>query len=492
MYRTGMPGHSHPFDLLVIGAGSAGVRASRVAASLGARVAIVESGALGGTCVNLGCIPKKLMVYGAHFHDEVEEAAAFGWSVGKPVHDWRVLIANKDREIARLNGVYQKLLEDRGVRILRGRAVLRGPHEVDVHAADGVSARHGADRILVATGGRPIRPRIEGSELAMVSDDVFHLGAMPRRLLVQGGGYIAVELAGVFHGYGAKVTLAHRGPLFLRGFDRDVRTHLDAEMRKKGIDLRFHHDLARIERTAEGALRVSPTSGEALEVDAVLAAIGRTPNTAGLGLAEVGVSLDRDGAIQVDETFRTSVPSIYAVGDVVARIQLTPVALAEGSIVARNLYGGADVRADYRDVPSAVFSSPPVGTVGLTEEEARAELGGVDVYRSVFTPLKATMTGGTQKTLMKIIVERATDRVVGVHVVGADASEIIQGFAVAMKCGATKAQLDATIGIHPTAAEELVTMREPIAHREQEPLHGETPRERRIVHHRWADVESRS
>ena len=480
------------FDLFVIGAGSAGVRASRVAASLGARVAVAECSALGGTCVNLGCIPKKLMVYGAHFHDEVEEAAGFGWRVEKPEHDWRLLIANKDKEIARLNGVYEKLLVDRGVRILRGRAVVRGPHDVEVNSDDGATARFSAENVLVATGGYPVRPTFEGCEHVMVSDDVFHLPSMPKRILIVGGGYIAVEFAGVFSGYGAQVTLAHRGPLFLRGFDRDVREHLHAEMGRKGIDIRFKTAVARIEKLSSGALRVSFNSGDSIEVDAVLSAIGRKPRTQGIGLAEVGVSLDKGGSVHIDERFRTSVPSIYAVGDVVARIDLTPVALAEGTIVARNLFGGGDLRADYRDVPSAVFSTPPIGTVGLDEEEARAEHPEIDVYRSVFKPLKATMTGGAGKTLMKIIVDRATDRVLGVHMVGADAAEIVQGFAVALKCNATKKQLDATIGIHPTAAEELVTMRDLAAVQVREPIHGEEPRARRIVHHRWEDAETRS
>jgi len=477
-------------DLFVIGAGSGGVRAGRFAASLGARVAMAEDGPLGGTCVNVGCIPKKLMVYGSHFHEDMEDAAGFGWRVERPVHHWETLIANKDKEIRRLNGVYQKLLEDRGVEIVRGKATLAGPHEVDVDVGGGARRRFTAEHILVATGGKPVRPTVEGGAHVLLSDDIFRLGERPRRILIVGGGYIAVEFAGLFNGYGSKVTLVHRGPLFLRGFDRDVRQHLDTEMRKKGIELRFKADIARIDKMADGSLRVTLTGGQTIDVDAVLAAIGRIPRTDGLGLDAAGVTLDAHGAILVDERFRTKVPSIYAIGDVIARIQLTPVALAEGMIVARNLFGGADARADYHDVPSAVFSSPPIGTVGLTEEEARAEHGDIVVYRSVFTPLKSTMTGRGDKILMKLVVHRATDRVVGVHVVGAEAAEIVQGFAVAMKCGATKKQLDATIGIHPTAAEELVTMREAAPDRETAPLSGEAARPRKIVHHRWEDPES--
>jgi glutathione reductase (NADPH) len=477
------------FDFFVIGGGSGGVRAARIAAGLGAKVGLCEAGDLGGTCVNVGCVPKKLFTYGAHFAAECREAAGYGWTVAPPTHDWRKLIANKDAEIKRLNGVYQRLLEGRGVHILRGRGVLRGPNEVVVTGPDGVSTAVRAKKILVATGGRPVRPSIPGAEHVYVSDDMFHLPAMPKRILVVGGGYIAVEFAGILAGYGAAVTQVHRGGLFLRGFDRDVRAHLASEMRKKGIDLRFHRDLVEVVRTSAGALQCRLDDDSTLEVDAVLAAIGRVPNTAELGLDAAGVTVDERGAIRVDERFRTSAPSIYAVGDVVDRIQLTPVALAEGMLVAQNLFGGTDRRPDYEAIPSAVFSDPPIGTVGLTEEEARAERGAVDIYKSTFTPMKQTMTGHDEKTLMKLVVERATQRVLGVHMVGPDAGEIIQGFAVALKCGATKAQLDSTIGIHPTAAEELVTMRErcPDPDHDLEVAHKEAPRTRLIVHHRWED-----
>jgi len=489
---------SHDLDLFVIGAGSGGVRGARVAASLGARVAVAEERFLGGTCVNVGCIPKKLFSYGAHARDDIEDARAYGWDVAEPTLDWPRLITNKDREIARLNGVYQRLLEGRGVEVLLGRATLEDEHTVAVTAPDGTVTRRTAKHILVATGGSPVRPSFPGAELAMVSDEVFYLPKRPDRLLVIGGGYIAVEMAGIFQGYGAQVTLAYRGALFLRGFDRDVRTHLDAEMRHRGIDLRFRAEVASLTRRPDGAIDAALTTGETLVVDAVLAAIGRTPNARGLGLEAAGVQLDERGAVRVDGRFRTSARSIYAVGDVIDRVQLTPVALAEAMIVAHNLFGGAKRTPDYEFIPSAVFSTPPVGTVGLTEDEARAEAlargGAVDIYRSTFTPLKHTLTGRREKTLMKLVVERDTDRVVGVHVVGPDAGEIVQGFAVALKLGATKAQLDGTIGIHPTAAEELVTMRE----RCPDPDHsvsvdhlaqGAAPR-RGIAQHRWEDSEA--
>lgn len=480
---------SEQYDLLVVGAGSGGVRAARVAASLGAKVAVCEDGALGGTCVNVGCVPKKLMVLGAHFAEEQRDAAGFGWNVTPATHDFAKLIESKDREINRLNGVYQRLLEGRGVRIVRGHGRLVSRGEIEVVAADGTTTTLRAKNVLLAVGGRPLRPSFPGAEHVMVSDDVFRLTALPRRLLVIGGGYIAVEFAGVFHGYGSEITLVHRGGLFLNGFDREVRAHLDEEMRKRGIDLRFRRQVARVGRLDSGALRVTLDDGTELEVDAILAAIGRAPRTEGLGLEEAGVQTDARGAVRVDATFRTSAPNVYAVGDVIDRVALTPVALAEGTIVATNLFGGRAVDVRYEGVPSAVFSSPPIGTVGLTEEEARAEHGAVDIYKSTFTPLKQTLAGGSDKTLMKLVVDRATDRVLGVHMVGPDAGEIVQGFAVALTCGATKAQFDATIGIHPTAAEELVTLRErcPDPTHDVVVIHGDKPKSRRVVHHRWED-----
>jgi glutathione reductase (NADPH) len=484
-----MPTDSESFDLLVIGAGSGGVRAARVAANLGAKVAICEDGALGGTCVNVGCIPKKLMVLGAHFADEQRDAAGFGWQVTPATHDFAQLMANKDREIARLNGVYQRLLEGRGARVIRGHARIVAAGVVEVAGPEGVTTTFRAKHILCAVGGRPVRPTFPGAEHVLVSDDVFGLRALPKRLLVIGGGYIAVELGCVFHGFGSQVTLVHRGRLFLNGFDGDVRTHLDGELRKRGVGLRFNRHVERVERVDAETLRVKLDDGELLEVDAVLAAIGRQPRTHGLGLENLGVRTDARGAILVDQTFRTSVPGIYAVGDAIDRIALTPVALAEGTLVATNLFGGGASPASYENVPSAVFSNPPIGSVGLTEEEARAERGAIDIYKSTFTPLKQTLAGGSEKTLMKLVVERESGRVLGVHMVGADAGEIVQGFAVALKCGATKAQFDATLGIHPTAAEELVTLREACAEPNHDvvTIHLDPPKARRIVHHRWED-----
>jgi glutathione reductase (NADPH) len=486
-YADPMSDDAEKYDLFVLGAGSGGVRAARVAASLGAKVAICDDGPLGGTCVNVGCIPKKLMVFGAHFAEEQREAAAYGWQVTPATHDFARLMANKDREIARLNGVYQRLLEARGVRIVQGRGRLVAGDTVEVRAADATSTAFHARNILCAVGGRPLRPDFPGAEHVLVSDDVFRLQRRPERLLVIGGGYIAVELAGVFLGYGSRVTLVHRGSLFLNGFDGDVRAHLDREMRGRGVDLRFRRQVTSVERLASGALRVSLDDGETLEVDAVLAAIGRAPRTAELGLDDVGVRTDERGAILVDETFRTSVPGVYAVGDAINRIALTPVALAEGMFVANRLFGAQEGELGYDAVPSAVFSSPPVASVGLTEEEAREAHDAVDIYKSTFTPLKQTLCQSSEKTLMKLVVERRSGRVLGVHMVGNDAPEIVQGFAVAVKCGATKAQFDATLGIHPTAAEELVTLRE----RSVDPTHDlvavleDPPKRRHIVHHRW-------
>jgi glutathione reductase (NADPH) len=476
------------YDLFVIGAGSGGVRAARVAADLGAKVAVCDDGPIGGTCVNVGCIPKKLMVLGAHFADEQREAAAFGWQVTPAAHDFAQLMANKDREIARLNGIYERLLLTRGVRVLRGRGRLVAPDAVSVRAENGSETTFRADNVLCAVGGRPLRPTFPGAEHVLISDDVFELRARPNRLLVIGGGYIAVELAGVFQGYGSAVTVVHRGRLFLNGFDGDVRAHLDREMRKRGTDLRFRCRVERVERLSSGALRVTLDDGESLEVDAVLAAIGREPRTDRLGLDDVGVQTDERGAILVDATFRTSIPGVYAVGDAINRIALTPVALAEGMFVARKLFGSAREELSYEGVPSAVFSSPPIASVGATEEEAREAHDAIDIYKSTFTPLKQTLCQSSEKTLMKLVVERETGRVLGVHMVGHDAPEIIQGFAVALKCGATKAEFDLTLGIHPTAAEELVTLREPSVDPTHElvSLQDDPPKRHRIVHHRWA------
>jgi len=444
------------YDLFAIGAGSGGVRASRVSASLGARVAVAEQSELGGTCVNLGCIPKKLFVYACHFRDDFEDAASFGWSLGSRRFDWPTLIANKDREIARLNGVYRQLLADAGVALIEGRARVCDAHSVEVGGRTITAAN-----ILIATGSRPSLPEIPGIELAITSDQAFHLRELPRRALVVGGGYIAVEFAGIFHTLGVETTQLYRGPLFLRGFDDDARRFLAAEMRERGLDLRFEANVASVEKAA-GGLRATLEDGSLLESDAILYATGRVPRTRGIGLEEAGVALDAKGAVRVDAYSRSSVPSIWAIGDATDRINLTPVAIAEGICVAQTLFGGAPMKPDHAGVPSAVFSQPPLGTVGLSEAAAREVYGEVSVYRSSFRALKHTLTGRPERTLMKLVVDRGSDQVVGVHMVGADAAEIVQGFAVALKCGATKAQFDATIGIHPTAAEEFVTMRDPV------------------------------
>ena len=447
---------TYDFDLFVIGAGSGGVRASRMAAGFGARVAVAESSRLGGTCVNLGCVPKKLMVYASTFSAAAEDARGFGWTVPQPTFDWATLITNKDREIARLNGIYRELLEGAGVRIMEGRARLRDRHTVEV---DGTVVT--ADRILVSTGGRPFKSEIPGNELSITSDEIFHLDRQPERVVIAGGGYIAVEFAGILNGMGSEVTLVYRGPLFLRGFDVDVRSTLAEEMRKRGIDLRFDTLIDRIERTGSG-LVATTNHGDVLETDQILSAMGRLPNTAGLGLEKIGVELSDRGAVVVNEYLESSVPGIYALGDCIDRIALTPVALAEGMALAETLFNNNPTVVDYADVPSAVFSQPPIGTVGLTEPQARDQGFDVIIYRSSFRPMVHTLSGRDERTMMKLVVDRPSDRVLGVHMVGSDAGEIVQGMAVALKAGATKSAFDSTIGIHPTAAEEFVTMRTPI------------------------------
>jgi glutathione reductase (NADPH) len=447
---------SYDFDLFVIGAGSGGVRASRISAGYGARVAIAEASDLGGTCVNLGCVPKKLMFYAASFSAAAEDAAGFGWTVPQPTFDWATLIANKDLEIERLNGIYRNLLEASGVRIIEGRAKLLDRHTV---AVDG--ERYTAENILIATGSRPWIPQIPGAELGITSNQVFHLEKQPRKIIIMGGGYIAVEFAGIFHGLGSEVMLNYRGPVFLRGFDDDIRVTLAEEMRKRGIELRFNSVVDRIECKGD-RYAVTLSSGEVAETDELLCAIGRVPNTTGLGLEDVGVELNDRGAVVVNEHLQSSVPGIYAIGDVIDRITLTPVALAEGMAIAETLFNDNPTEVDYTNVPSAVFSQPSVGTVGLTEAEARQGDFDVEIYRSTFRPMVHTLSGRNEKTMMKLVVDRATDRVLGVHMVGHEAGEIIQGMAVALKAGATKTTFDRTIGIHPTAAEEFVTMRTPV------------------------------
>jgi len=444
------------FDLFVIGAGSGGVRAARMAAAAGARVAVAESSRLGGTCVNLGCVPKKLMVYASAFSAAAADAAGFGWSVPPPRFDWTTLMANKDREIERLNGVYRNLLERAGVKIVEGRATFRDRHTIEVG-----NELFSADTILVATGSRPFKNPIPGAELGITSDQVFHLERQPKKILVTGGGYIAVEFAGIFNGLGSEVVLNYRGPLFLRGFDDDVRNALAQEMRKRGIDLRFDTTVDRID-SKNGRIEALLSSGETVEADQMLCATGRVPNTAGLGLEQIGVELDQRGAVIVNDHLESSVPGIFALGDVIDRIALTPVALAEGMAFVETAIKGNPTVVDYANVPSAVFSQPAIGTVGLTEFEARSEGFDVVIYRSIFRPMVHTLSGRDEKTTMKLVVDGPSDRVLGVHMVGPEAGEIIQGIAIALKAGATKATFDRTIGVHPTAAEEFVTMRTPV------------------------------
>ena len=444
------------YDLFTIGAGSGGVRASRVSAGLGARVAVAEERYLGGTCVNAGCIPKKLLVYASHFREDFEDAAGFGWQVPSREFTWNELLANKDREIARLNGVYADLLDDAGVERIEGRARVLDPHTVEV---DG--RRVTAENILVATGGWPVVPPVPGAEHAITSNEAFHLEQLPNRVIVVGGGYIAVEFAGIFQGLGSQVVQLYRGPLFLRGFDDDVREVLAEEMRKKGVDLRFDARVIRIERVGDG-VRAHLDDGTALDADCILYATGRAPLTADLGLEAAGVSLGPRGEVIVDAFSRSTVPSIWAIGDVTDRVNLTPVAIREGMALARTLFAGEPTAADRSGVPSAVFSQPAVGTVGLTETEARELHGEVDVYRSRFRTLKHTLTGRGETALLKLVVEPLSDRVLGCHMVGPEAGEIVQGLGIALKCGATKAQFDATVGIHPTTAEEFVTLREKV------------------------------
>ncbi|MBC5768512.1 glutathione-disulfide reductase [Ramlibacter albus] len=451
---------SFDLDLFVIGGGSAGVRAARMAAQRGARVALAEAADLGGTCVNVGCIPKKLYSYAAHFADDFRDAAGFGWHVGETRFDWDVLKANRAAEIQRLNGVYQNLLVSAGVRILTGWATLCDAHTVQVSTATG-EERFTAKHILVATGGRPSVPQFPGSEFVLTSDSMFDLEPFPKRLLVVGGGYIACEFASIFNGLGARVTQLYRGEQVLRGFDDDVRQHVAQEMRKQGVDLRTKLDVASIEK-ADGALLVKLIDGSTVEAGTVLYATGRVPNVAGLGLEAVGVAQGKDGAVKVDDAYRSSVASVYAAGDVIARVQLTPVALGEAMVIVDHLFGEGRRTLGYEFIPTAVFTHPNIGTVGFTEAQAREKFGEVKVFRSEFKPLMHTLSGSGERTLMKLVVDAKSDRVVGLHMVGADAGEVVQGFAVAMKAGATKAVFDSTVGIHPTAAEEFVTMREPV------------------------------
>jgi glutathione reductase (NADPH) len=430
------------------------VRASRVSGSYGARVAIAEPGRFGGTCVNVGCIPKKLFSYAAHWREDFQLARAYGWTVGEARFDWPTLLANKDREIARLNGVYERVLVNAGVEIHRARATVIGPNEVEI---DG--ARRTAKQILVATGSWPQLPAIPGIEHAITSNEAFHLERLPRRAVVVGGGYIALEFASIFHGLGVDTTLSYRGKRLLRGFDAELGTRIAEEMSSKGVAIRFGCEPAAL-RKQSGEIEIEFTDGSIQRTDLVMFATGRRPNTAKLGLESAGVELAADGAVIVNKYSASSVPSIHAVGDVTNRINLTPVATAEAMWLARTLFRGEPTPIDHENVPTAVFANPNLATVGLSEEKARERFGAVDVYKTSFRALKLTMSEQQERTFMKLVVDRASQRVVGAHMIGADAGEVIQGIAIAVKLGATKAEFDATIGIHPTAAEEFVTMRE--------------------------------
>ncbi|RYF41423.1 MAG: glutathione-disulfide reductase [Comamonadaceae bacterium] len=445
------------YDFFVIGGGSGGVRAARMAAQRGARVALAEAAAMGGTCVNVGCIPKKLYSYAAHYADAFHEAAGFGWEVAPPRFDWARLKTNRAAEITRLNGIYEQLLAGAGVQILRGWAELVDGHTVQVRTESGVqrvTARH----ILVATGGTPSVPDFPGREHVLTSDSMFDLPVFPKRLVVVGGGYIACEFASIFQGLGAQVTQLYRGEQVLRGFDDEVRAFIAAEMRKTGVDLRLHADVAAVVRGAQG-LELALADGSTLGADTVLYATGRVPNVNGLGLEAAGVAQGKDGAITVDAHYRTSVPSVHALGDVTARVQLTPVALGEAMALVDHLFGNGQRKMGYDFIPTAVFTHPNIGTVGFGEEAAQKEFGEVRIFTSEFRSLRHTLSGSSERTFMKLVVDAASDRVVGLHMVGPDAGEVVQGFAVAMKAGATKAVFDSTVGIHPTAAEEFVTMR---------------------------------
>jgi len=445
------------YDLFVIGAGSGGVRASRIAGSLGAKVAICEDLYMGGTCVNVGCVPKKLYVYASEYANHFEDAKGFGWQTQPTSFDWATLRDNKQTEISRLNGIYDVLLDTANVDIIRGRGRLVDAQTVEVNGQ-----HYTAERIVLAVGGWPFIPEFPGSEYAVSSNEIFDLAEFPKRLAVVGGGYIAVEFAGIFNGLGADVTQLYRGDLFLRGFDHDVRNIAAEEIAKKGVDLQFNTDVTSIEKMADGALKLYLSTGKTLTVDAVLYATGRKPKLTDLGLENVNITVSKQGYIDVNAQFQTSEPSIYALGDATAGMALTPVAIEEGMALARYLYNDEPCQLNYNNIATTVFCQPNIGTIGMTEAQARDAYPNLVKYRSDYRAMRHNLGGSQEKSMMKLLVDGDTDRVVGMHMVGADAGEIMQGFAVAMRMGATKADFDATIGIHPTAAEEFVTMRDPV------------------------------
>lgn len=446
---------SFDYDLFVIGAGSGGVRAARMSASHGAKVAVAEEYRVGGTCVIRGCVPKKLFVYASHFAEEFEDAAGFGWTVADTKFDWPTLVKNKDAEIDRLNGIYIKNLEASGVEILQGRATVKDANTVTLDGRD-ITAKH----ILVAVGGKPFMPQIIGIEHAISSNEAFHIEALPKDIIVVGGGYIAVEFAGIFNGLGVATTLVYRGPQILRGFDNEVRDHLAAEMAVKGVTIKTGSDIVAIAKTDNG-YSVTYQDGSTQDSGLVMYATGRVPMTDGLGLENAGVELGAKGEIKVDAYSKTNIDGIYAVGDVTARAELTPVAIREGAAFAETVFNDNPMAVDHSIIPTTVFSQPSIGTVGLGEEAAREAGHEIDVYGASFRPMKNTLSGNPEKTLMKLIVDKADDKVLGLHIVGPDSGEMIQAFGVAITMGATKAQFDATIAVHPTAAEELVTFKQP-------------------------------
>lgn len=448
----------YDFDLFVIGVGSGGVRAARMSAQYGARVATAEEKYMGGTCVNVGCVPKKLFVYASHFSEDFRQAEGFGWDAVTPGFNWQVLLENKNKEIKRLNGIYEGLLNQAGVTHFDGRARIVDAHHISIN-----NRVVSTGKILIATGGWPVMLDWPGIEHAITSNEAFFLEELPRRILVLGGGYIAVEFAGIFNGLGVDSHLSYRGPLFLRGFDQDVREMVRDELTKKGVVLHFNSLATRIDKQADGSLKVSFEDGSTIETDLVMCAVGRKPAVEDLGLENVHVKCRENGAIIVDEEYRTSESNIFALGDVTDHIQLTPVAIAEAMAFASTQFNNERKIMDYDGIATAVFCQPNIGTLGLTEEQARDTHDEIEIYRSTFRPMKHTLSGSDEKNMMKIIVDKASDKIIGVHMVGSQAGEIIQGLAVAYKAGVTKAMLDATIGIHPTTAEEFVTMREPVS-----------------------------
>lgn len=448
--------HQYDYDLFVIGAGSGGVRASRMAASFGARVAVAEDRYMGGTCVNVGCVPKKLYVYASAFANAFKDARGFGWDSITPDFHWPTLRDNKIAEISRLNGVYENLLGNAGVEVLHGRARFVDQHTVEVNGTC-----YSAKRILLATGTWPFVPDIPGKEYALTSNDIFDLAEFPKRIIVVGGGYIAVEFAGIFNGLGAQTIQLYRGPLFLRGFDEDIREFAAKEISASGVDLRFNSTIEQIEKQPDGSLSATLTDGQVLTADVILYATGRRPNLGDVGFDNVDIALTEKGMVAVNDQYQTSEPSIYALGDITGGMELTPVALEEGMALAKTLYNNQPTAVDYDNIATAVFSQPNIGTCGLSEDQAQERYSDISVFESNFRAMKHTIGGRQERTYMKLIVDNASDRVVGIHMVGEEAGEIIQGMAVAMKAGATKAHFDSTIGIHPTAAEEFVTMRTP-------------------------------